>query len=561
MSEFSRWIEYGEEIARDPVSVTYSVTLSGQNPVWVTRYPLAILSPATVQAMSRMAERVQQIQSDWVVPLLHHGQDATYFYVVHEALTPYQPLLHRLKTTPPETPSEWVELMRQLLAAALAVSRYGVAHGTLSLCSYVKRGDAFALWQTGVHALALQHHWPHVTAYDMSLFLAPEWVLGIGRLDGVDDRLDLYAIGVLLYLLVSGKWPYPFTTQPAVLCEHMGTPFQPVHCRHLPDSEPLKSLITQLLDHHPEARPAQLAWVWSTFENAMTTLYQDAEPVEVRGSSSDHDTAPTMTVAMASPLAPSRRKWWALVGVVVLLVMVGGYRWVVHYVTSLSTSKVPNVIGMSIEDASLLLQDMKLRVQVAGSRESDAMPDGMVADIKPEVGTEVKENRLILLFRSVKKTQWTIPNLQGQTLTQAKAITHEMGVPLSVDDQQYSLTIPAGEIISQTATPNMVASINGRMGVVVSKGFPIELTVQPNSSEPGMVMVTIQTAVLEGWPPQHVTMVYRSGAGAMELISKTLAPLATASDTFSLAPGGDIEVYFNDRLAIRKRLHAIKPRG
>jgi len=558
MSEFSRWIEYGEEIARDPVSVTYSVTLSSHEPVWVTRYPLATLSTATVQAMSEMADRVQQIQSDLVVPLLHHGRDATYFYVVYSAVGPYQPLLRSLKTTPPTTPNEWIALMRQLLAAALVVERYGLTHGTLSLCSYVQRGDSFALWQTGVHALALQHHWSSISAYDMSMFLAPEWVVAHRPMGGLDDRLDLYAMGVLLYLLVSGKWPYPFTTQPSVLRAHMGNPSNPIHCRHLPDSDGLKSLIAQLLDPNPSERPPQLTWVWSTFEDAMTTLYRESDPIDDGSGSPDPITDPTLTVAMASPLRPNRRKWWALGGVVLLLVILGGYRWVVHYVTSLSTSKVPNVIGMSIEDASLLLQDMQLRVQVAGNRESDEMPEGMVADIKPEVGTEVKENRLILLFRSVKKTQWTIPNLQGQTLAQAKAMAHEMGVQLSVDDQQYSLTIPEGEIISQTATPHMVASVNGRMGVVVSKGFPVTLSVQPGGGE--TLMVSIKTAVLEGWPPQQVAIVYRSGAGAVELMSKVLAPLATANDSFSLAPGGDIEVYFNDRLAIRKRLNAIKPR-
>lgn len=93
-------------------------------------------------------------------------------------------------------------------------------------------------------------------------YLAPELALG----QPFDGRADLYALGVLLYELVTGKLPFTADEPLAVVSQHLYAPVVPprAHNDAIPDA--LNQLIVSLLAKRPEDRPATAAEVRAALE-------------------------------------------------------------------------------------------------------------------------------------------------------------------------------------------------------------------------------------------------------------------------------------------------------
>ncbi len=106
-------------------------------------------------------------------------------------------------------------------------------------------------------------------------YMAPEQ--GLGK--DVDNRADVYALGVVLYELVTGRKPYSDTTPMAVLLKQMNDPL-PNPRDAVPDLPvPVEQIILKALAKNPEDRYADMG----QFASALESLEKErfiAEPVE-----------------------------------------------------------------------------------------------------------------------------------------------------------------------------------------------------------------------------------------------------------------------------------------
>ncbi len=111
-------------------------------------------------------------------------------------------------------------------------------------------------------------------------YMSPEQAMG--RV--VDHRTDLYALGIMLYRMASGRVPFDAPTAGSMLIAHATV--TPIPLLTLaPDTSPaLARLIMQLLEKDPAARPANAGEVATRLESclqelgAMSTLGDSTEP-------------------------------------------------------------------------------------------------------------------------------------------------------------------------------------------------------------------------------------------------------------------------------------------
>ena len=94
-------------------------------------------------------------------------------------------------------------------------------------------------------------------------YLAPEQIMG----EAIDGRTDLYALGVILYELTTGRLPFTGDDMLKLISQHLHSPVEPprAHRADLPPA--LDALIVRLLSKQPADRPASAEAVQAALEN------------------------------------------------------------------------------------------------------------------------------------------------------------------------------------------------------------------------------------------------------------------------------------------------------
>jgi DNA-binding SARP family transcriptional activator len=94
-------------------------------------------------------------------------------------------------------------------------------------------------------------------------YLAPEQILG----EGIDGRTDLYALGVILYELTTGRLPFTGEDMLSLISQHLHSPVEPPRAHRVDIPPSLDSLIVSLLSKQPADRPASAEVVRAVLEN------------------------------------------------------------------------------------------------------------------------------------------------------------------------------------------------------------------------------------------------------------------------------------------------------
>ena len=144
-------------------------------------------------------------------------------------------------------------------------------------------------------------------------YLAPEVLRG----NPTSVQSDVWSLGVLLYQMATGEFPFrgvrPFELSVEIM---MGTP---ANLWQLP--EPLQSTLRRSLEKNPDARFPQVR------EFAIALQGKAPEPEPVADGLPALETADPSTATEAPippPFSPHRHKWWAASGAVALCVLLLG---------------------------------------------------------------------------------------------------------------------------------------------------------------------------------------------------------------------------------------------
>jgi serine/threonine protein kinase len=144
--------------------------------------------------------------------------------------------------------------LRQLAAALDALHAVGVLHRDVKPGNVLLRGDdSLAFIDFG---LARQLRLDSDITGDGAIFGTPHYMSpeqGHGR--ALDERSDLYSLGVMLYEMLTGEKPYVAETPLAVIHHHANSPLPelPASAAHL------QPLLHALMAKQPSGRPASAA--------------------------------------------------------------------------------------------------------------------------------------------------------------------------------------------------------------------------------------------------------------------------------------------------------------
>lgn len=412
------------------------------------------------------------------------------------------------------TLGEALSLTDQVLDALAAAHRAGLVHRDIKPENVLLTPEGrakvadFGLARAVTEATAASTG----TVLGTVAYLAPE-IVTEGR---ADPRADVYAVGVLLYELVTGRQPFTGEAPIRVAFQHVNgrVPAPSAVVPWLPKEidELVAALTARELDERPEDAAAALTLVrrCAAALDPVTLARRAAvapavEQTAGRGAGDDgrpdddqHAGAGTTALTEVAPSAgtialpigaitrtepeapapPSRRRraWPRVLAVLLALVLVAGAGALWWFqVGPGATVATPAVVGLEEDAAVAQVREAGLEPVVSRTHHDDVAA-GQVISTDPEPGVDVHKSGQVRLSVSLGVLMLTVPEVAGSDVAAATEAIGAEGLQVGETGEEYHDTVPAGAVISSSPAAGESVPHDTPVDLVVSAGRePVEL--------------------------------------------------------------------------------------
>jgi eukaryotic-like serine/threonine-protein kinase len=331
-----------------------------------------------------------------------------------------------------------VEYARQILSALRFAHRHGIVHRDIKPHNVlVDREGRVKVTDFGIARAGTSQMTETGSIVGTAQYLSPEQARG----GEVDQRSDLYSLGVVLYELLTGKTPFEGDTPVEIAMKHLSnTPQAPSELR--PDIPPeLDMVVLRALAKDPDER-------YQSADEMEGDLDRVARGAPVAAATVDAATQvlsrPTPTTAAAAATAatmispPSRvppppiveeeveeegggRPWWPwalAAGFVILAIVAGYFVW-----QELSGPKATQPVGLyqgeSVQQAQQQIAAAHLVASVKHGPNEKYKP-GFVFRQDPAAGSKLAKGGTVTIWGSTGPPKVAVPDVKDEQWSQAQ---------------------------------------------------------------------------------------------------------------------------------------------
>jgi len=447
----------------------FSLKSHAQFLIW--EYKKRWMTPAVVHDMVVMVTKLKDIHHPSIIRLIDYHVENDCFFAIYPNEDGLRPLEDLLKVQSVDMTTQWIWI-EQLVLACQALEGYQVPHGNINFNTiWIDSQYNIKLTGLGLNAQILKHHAQAISSSDDAILLAPE-TLYWGE---ITPKSDMYSVATMMHVLFYQDWPYPYTEKIAKLQRYWSEGRIQIE---KPENMPQK--VADVIDIALELLPSRRFTSWS---NWITVLSNPAELARLKEKNKFTQEAYTMS-------AYSKRKQPGftlirLFGIIIAIAVIG--LTIATLKLSSNSQKegadvtVPNVVGMTVNQAQEILEKSKLEGVVSVAIYHYNIPEGRIIESKPKEGMLVKESRTVKLIISKGKGDVVVPDISGRNIRTATEIAQKMGLNVVVQNEVFSYDQPKGTIISQQTTANETVSEHSDILVTVSKGVPLEIQLKDSS--------------------------------------------------------------------------------
>jgi serine/threonine protein kinase/nitrite reductase/ring-hydroxylating ferredoxin subunit len=232
------------------------------------------------QRIARESDALTRLTHPHILPVYGCGLHSGYVYLI-TAFAKEVSLNQLLKQNQRFAPQQVLPLLKQLASALDYARGEGVFHGMLSLSNVTVSNElhlriaGFGLRSVLEMYENTQHTRPldHLASLSGTFlgdagYVSPERVLGLK----VDARADVYALGVMLFTLLSGAQPFHGEQPLDIAIQRLQQSVPSLHTSCSDVSEALDIVLGKMLERDPSRRTQYAGEAAVSFERALKTL-------------------------------------------------------------------------------------------------------------------------------------------------------------------------------------------------------------------------------------------------------------------------------------------------
>lgn len=431
-------------------------------------------NPEFVDRFQREARAAARLAHPNIVSIYDVGEDQGRHFIVMEYVQG-ENLKDYLSRRGPLTPQTVAEMGQQVAAALAHAHCRGIIHrdikphnllvspeGQVKVTDFgiARAAAASSLTETGV-VLGSVH------------YFSPEQAQG----GAVDARSDIYALGVVLYELLTGVPPFTGDSPIAIALSHLDSepPAVAELCPYVP--EDLEQAIMKAMAKDPAHRYQTAGELNRALAPAASRTRAQEEPTRVLTAVPGREKA---TATRNRPKPNRRSTTWVVATILLLSVLTGAFLWFRYYFL-VPIVEVPPLLGLQVEDARLLLAEKGLDYYVLREVYSEEEA-GVVVDQEPKPSSIRKSGvgEKVGLIVSKGRELAQVPDVRGQTQAGAAAVLAQKNLEAGTLREEYDPVTPVGLVLGQEPAPRTQVPAGTKVALVLSLGPPPQPVVVPD---------------------------------------------------------------------------------
>lgn len=445
-----------------------------------------------IRRFRREAQAVASLSHPNIVSVYDVGKDGDTEYIVMEYVEGRN-LKEIIRDYAPLSTEQTINLARQITGAIQNAHEHHIIHRDIKPHNILVTADGHAkVTDFGIARAVSSATVTHTGDIIGSVhYLSPEQAKGVQS----NEQSDIYALGIVIYELITGKVPYDGETPITIALKHLQEQpvlpskinpriekdFEAVIMRAIAKSREqrytsAKDLLEDL-NHIQAGRPIKRLEIPLPEDPEATQTHKGMgkvlAPIEV--ATPKNGEKPPLSVTQNPQGKKVKKLRWPIIvgGLILLAILLGGGIALKNYIF-LGTTKVPNVVGKTVPVAGDYLNQAKLKLSPTVTYEfSDKVQKDLIVSQDPAADGIVKVGREVQVVVSKGPDMGTFPDVVTGQLTKENAVylIQNSGFTGNITfDTQPSTTVPKGCVIAQNPAPNSSWPKSGDIHLTISEG-------------------------------------------------------------------------------------------